>query len=137
MTGIMSVWKVFFCSISLKWAPLIRLEEIRHRPFCWGKCKKCLSRNRVTGLENELMVARGEEWWDGMIREFGPTHTHWYILNGYTTRSYCITKDTLLNVMATWMEAEFQGESIHVCVWLSPFAVHLKLSQNCYCYTRI
>ena len=23
------------------------------------------------------------------------------------------------------------GEWIHVCVWLSPFAVHLKLSQHC------
>ena len=23
------------------------------------------------------------------------------------------------------------GEPIHVCVWLSPFAVHLKLSQLC------
>ena len=25
----------------------------------------------------------------------------------------------------------FEGERIHVYVWLSPFAVHLKLSQHC------
>ena len=29
------------------------------------------------------------------------------------------------------MGGEFGGEWIHVCVWLSPFAVHLKLSQHC------
>ena len=25
----------------------------------------------------------------------------------------------------------FGGEGIHVCIWLSPFTVHLKLSQHC------
>ena len=30
-----------------------------------------------------------------------------------------------------WMEGELGGEWIHVCVWLSPFAAHLKLSQYC------
>ena len=29
------------------------------------------------------------------------------------------------------MEEEFGGERIHVYVWLSPFAVYLKLSQHC------
>ena len=29
------------------------------------------------------------------------------------------------------MEGEFGEEWIHVYVWLSPFAVHLKLSQHC------
>ena len=30
-----------------------------------------------------------------------------------------------------WMGGEFRGEWTHVCVWLSPFAIHLKLSQHC------
>ena len=30
------------------------------------------------------------------------------------------------------MGGEFGGELIHVYVWLSPFAVHLKLSQHCF-----
>ena len=30
-----------------------------------------------------------------------------------------------------WMGGEFGGERIHVYVWLSLFAVHLKLSQHC------
>ena len=32
---------------------------------------------------------------------------------------------------ASWMEGEFVGEWIHVYLWLSPFAVQLKLSQRC------
>ena len=27
------------------------------------------------------------------------------------------------------MGGQYEGEWIHVCVWLSPFAVHLKLSH--------
>ena len=33
--------------------------------------------------------------------------------------------------VAAWMGGEFGEEWIHVYVWLSPFAVHLKLSQHC------
>ena len=33
--------------------------------------------------------------------------------------------------VAAWTGGEFEGEWIHVYVWLSPFAVHLKLSQHC------
>ena len=33
--------------------------------------------------------------------------------------------------VAVWMEGEFGGEWIHAYVWLSPFTVHLKLSQHC------
>ena len=33
--------------------------------------------------------------------------------------------------VAAWMGGELGGEWIHVYVWLSPFAVHLKLSQHC------
>ena len=51
----------------------------------------------------------------------------------------CITNKDLL--YSTWnsgqcyvavcMGGKFGGEWIHVYVWLSPFAVHLKLSQRC------
>ena len=33
--------------------------------------------------------------------------------------------------VAAWMGGECGGEWIHVYVWLSHFAVHLKLSQHC------
>ena len=32
--------------------------------------------------------------------------------------------------VAAWMGGEFRGEWIHIYVRLSPFAVHLKLSQH-------
>ena len=33
--------------------------------------------------------------------------------------------------VAAWTGGEFEREWIHVYVWLSPFAVHLKISQHC------
>ena len=33
--------------------------------------------------------------------------------------------------MAAWMGGEFGGEWIHVYVWQSLFAAHLKLPQYC------
>ena len=33
--------------------------------------------------------------------------------------------------VAAWMGGEFGGECIHIYVQLSPFAIHLKLSQHC------
>ena len=33
--------------------------------------------------------------------------------------------------VAAWVGGEFGGEWIRVCVWPSPFAVPLKLSQHC------
>ena len=41
------------------------------------------------------------------------------------------TKSSAQCFMVAWMGGEFGGEWIHVNVWLSPFAVHLKLSQHC------
>ena len=49
-----------------------------------------------------------------------------------------ITKDLLYSTgnsaqcyVAAWMGGELEGEWIHVYIWLSPFPVHLKLSQYC------
>ena len=41
------------------------------------------------------------------------------------------TRNSAQCYMAAWMGGEFGGEWIHVYMWLSPFAVHLKLSQHC------
>ena len=38
---------------------------------------------------------------------------------------------TLLNAVATWMGGESGGELMHIWIWLSPFAAHLKLPQHC------
>ena len=62
-----------------------------------------------------------------IVKEFG---MDMYILLylKWTYYSY-IPHGTLLNVM--WQPGwEFEGKWIHVYVWLSPFAVHLKLSHH-------
>ena len=43
-------------------------------------------------------------------------------------KTSCIAQGTLFNVVA-WMGGEIGGERIHVYPWLSPFTVHLKVSQ--------
>ena len=40
------------------------------------------------------------------------------------------TWDAAQCYVAAWMGGESGGDQIHVFVWLSPFAVHLKLSQH-------
>ena len=32
--------------------------------------------------------------------------------------------------VAAWRGGEFGGEEMSICIWLSPFAAHLKLSQQ-------
>ena len=64
----------------------------------------------------------GEE----IVQEFGmDMHTLLYLK--------CITNtgNSAQCYVAVWMGGEFGGEWIHVYVRLSPFAVHLKLSQHC------
>ena len=42
------------------------------------------------------------------------------------------TGNSAQRYVAAWMGGESGGEWMHVHVWLSPFAVHLTLSQHCY-----
>ena len=74
----------------------------------------------------------GEGWGEGIVREFG--------INMYTLLylKWITNKDLLYSTgnsaqcyVAAWMGGEFGGEWTHAHVWLSPFAVHLKLSQHC------
>ena len=43
----------------------------------------------------------------------------------------CSTGNSAQCYVADWMGGEFGKEWMHVYVWLSPFAVYLKLSQHC------
>ena len=87
------------------------------------------NRKRLTDLENKLMVAR-EGWREGIVREFGmDMYTVLYL-------KWIANKDLLSSTwnsaqcyVAAWMGGELGGEWIQVYVWLSPFAVHLQLSQ--------
>ena len=57
-------------------------------------------------------------------------HTLLYLKLITNTVLLCSTWNSAQCYMASWMGEEFGGEWIHIRVWLSPFAVHLKLSQT-------
>ena len=65
-----------------------------------------------------------QEVWDG--------HVHTAILKWITNEDLLFsTYNSAQCYLAAWMAGETGGEWIHVYVWLSLFAVHLKLSQHC------
>ena len=55
-------------------------------------------------------------------------HTRLYLKQG-TIRAYCAAQGTLFSVTGQPGWEGSGGERMHVSVWLSPFALHLKLSQ--------
>ena len=86
------------------------------------------NRRRLTDLEKVTYGCQGE----GTVREFG---TDMYTLLYF---KWITNKDLLYSTwnsaqcyVAAWIGGVFGGEWIHGYVWLSPFTVHLKLSQRC------
>jgi len=79
-----------------------------------------------------LWLPGGKDGGRRIVREFK--------MNMYTLPylKWTIHKDLLYSTwnspqcyVAAWMGGECGGELMHEYVWLSPFAVHLKLSQHC------
>ena len=69
---------------------------------------------------------------EGIVREFGMVMYTLLYLKWKTNKDLLYsTKNSAQYYVAAWMGGEFGGEWIHVYVWLSPFTVHLKLSQHC------
>ena len=92
------------------------------------------NRRRLTDLENELTVAGGQgprmgrrdSWgvWDG--------HIHTAILKIGNQQGPTVQHLELCSMLCGSLDGgEFRGEWIHAYVWLSPSAVHLRLSQHC------
>ena len=89
------------------------------------------TRKRVADLKHELTVARGKGGGERIVQEFG--------MDMYTLLyfKWITNKDLLYSTgnsaqcyVVAWTGGKFGGEWIHVYVWLSPFAVYLKLSQH-------
>ena len=69
---------------------------------------------------------------EGMVRESGMDMYTWLYLTWIANKDLLnSTGNSAHCYVAAWMVGEFGGEWIHAYVWLSPFAVHLKLSQHC------
>ena len=69
---------------------------------------------------------------EGIIREFGTDMYTLLHLKWITNKDLLYsTENSAQCYVAAWMGGDLRGEWIHVSVWLSPFHVHLKLSQYC------
>ena len=69
---------------------------------------------------------------DGIVREFGMDMYTLLYFKWVTNKDLLYsTENSAPCYMSAWMAGEFRGESIHVHVWPSPFAVYLKLPQCC------
>ena len=67
-----------------------------------------------------------------MVRECGMDMDTRLCLTRRTTKDLLgSTGDSAQCHVAAWLGGAFGGEWMHVYVWLSPFAVQLKLSQCC------
>ena len=93
---------------------LLTKQKQTHRPWeriygCWGK-----------------------RWEEGIIRKFGMDMNTLLYLKWITNKNLLYsTGNSAQCYVAAWMGGEFGGEWIHVYVWLSPFDVHMRLSQCC------
>ena len=88
------------------------------------KKTKTKTKNRLTNLESDLVVARKEE----TVREFSMDMYILLYLKWVTNKALlCSTWNSAQCYVAASMGGKFRGEWRHVYVWLSPFAVHLKL----------
>ena len=75
------------------------------------------------------MITTGEGWGERIVREFGMDMYTLLYLKWITNKDLLYsTRNSAQCYMAAWIGGEFGGEWIYVYVWLSPFAVHLKLS---------
>ena len=69
---------------------------------------------------------------EGMVREFGMVMYTLLYVKWVSNKGLLYSPgDSAQCYVAAWVGGEFGGEWIHVYVWLSLFAVHLKLSQRC------
>ena len=67
-----------------------------------------------------------------MVRELGMVMYTLLYLKWITNKDLlCSTWNAAQCCVAAWMGGEFGEEGMHVYVWLSPFTVHLRLSQHC------
>ena len=68
---------------------------------------------------------------EGIVRESGMDMDTLLYLTWRTSKDLLSsTGDSTQCHVAAWMGREFWGEWIHVYLWLSPFAVHLKPSRH-------
>ena len=77
------------------------------------------------------MVGGVGRWGEGIVRDFRMDRYTLLCLKWMTNKDLLTsTRNSAPCYVAAWVGCGFRGERIHVYGWLSPFAVHLKLSQH-------
>ena len=77
-----------------------------------------------------MVMAGGDG--EGINRELGMERYTHLCLRWITNKDLlCSAWNSAQCYVAAWMGREFGGEWIRVYIWLSPFAVYVKLSQHC------
>ena len=85
-----------------------------------------------TDLQTQRMNLQLLEGRYGGRREFGMDMSTLLYLKWITNKDLQYSAGNAAQCfVAAWMGREFGGERIRICVWLSPSAVHLSLSQHC------
>ena len=86
------------------------------------------NRKRLTDLENKLVI----DVWEGIVMDFGNVMCTLLYLKWITNKNQLYsTWNSAQCYVPVWLGVGLRREWIHDCDWLSPFTVHLKLSQHC------
>ena len=78
------------------------------------------------------MVASGEGWRAGIVREFGINITH-AVFQTDNQQEPTAEHTELYSMLCSSLDGrgDWGRMDTRICDWLSPFTVHLKLSQHC------
>ena len=112
-------------------------ENYHDIPYRWNLKRNdtmnLLTKQKQTHrLQERAFGCWGQPQGRGILRDFGKVMYTLLYLKWLANKDLPYsTGNSAQCYVAAWMGGELRGEWIHVYVWLSPFAIHLKPSQHC------
>ena len=96
------------------------------------KTRKLIYKTDSQTLRTNLWLQNvGKGWREGIVKQLGMDMYTLLYLKWITSEDLLYSTGNCLMLCGSLEGGESGGERIHVHLWLSPFAVHLKLSQLC------